>query len=132
MLPGTLVPSLRQRFHYVRGCKDDKLLSVLAHAHDDAWLRDGTALALALAATPASCPSSNPDQPLSEPGSALVFCKDPPTAERLADLIATSRPSSKVRIRIQTHHTSRSHAARSHQAQPAAPPLPSSNAELIA
>lgn len=42
--PGTLVPSLKQVFHYTSGSKDEKLLTVLRRARADEWLRDGATL----------------------------------------------------------------------------------------
>ena len=50
---------------------------VLAHAHDDAWLRDGTALAWPWPLHLPPAPRLQPDQPLSEPGSALVSARTP-------------------------------------------------------
>ena len=59
--PGTLVPSLKQVFHYTGRSKDAKLLSVLRRSDADEWLRGGA---------------------------ALIFCADGATAERLRDLVA--------------------------------------------
>uniref|UniRef100_A0A7S0Q302 ATP-dependent RNA helicase n=1 Tax=Coccolithus braarudii TaxID=221442 RepID=A0A7S0Q302_9EUKA len=62
---GILVPSLRQRFHYFSDDKDAKLVRVLQAATEDPWL----------------CA-----------GSALVFCSESLTAERVHSLLAAASP----------------------------------------
>ncbi|KAL1518835.1 hypothetical protein AB1Y20_003112 [Prymnesium parvum] len=44
---GDLVPTLRQRFHYFRGDKDEQLRKVLVRALGDAWLKEGSTLVFA-------------------------------------------------------------------------------------
>ena len=65
---GSLVPSLKQRFHYVQSHKKDtQLIKILSKAADDEWLSKGA---------------------------VLVFCREVADANRLAALIATELPNS--------------------------------------
>uniref|UniRef100_A0A7S4EUR1 RNA helicase n=2 Tax=Chrysotila carterae TaxID=13221 RepID=A0A7S4EUR1_CHRCT len=62
---GVLVPTLRQRFHYFNGDKEQQLLRTLARAEADPHLREGT---------------------------CAVFCASEPDAEKLCALVASAAP----------------------------------------
>ena len=51
---GELVPTLRQRFHYFRGCKEAELVRVLRRALDDPWMSQGSTLIFAAGTVEAS------------------------------------------------------------------------------
>jgi superfamily II DNA/RNA helicase len=97
--PGTLVPSLKQVFHYTSGSKDEKLLTVLRRARADEWLRDGA---------------------------TLVFCANGATVERLrAVVMEAEKAYSEAELSTLPHSHSHSYSeAELSTLSPPSPPPP--------